>query len=214
MIAAIENAITARLQAASDADILGYKYRTLETYPAEWDAYLKDKGPIPAPAGWVTFAGWRRVPDSADQRPRVRLSFGLVVMSENARNETAQRHGGPIAAEPGSYQLAEDAVQLLAGRTLGLDMGGLVVGSLNIVGRLPAIRERPVSMLALELTTDVLVADGSFGEEPLDDFETFHANWDIPPHGGIDAAPATPGIQIPDDAHADATDTVTLEILP
>lgn len=214
MIAAIENAILARLRAASDADVLGYKYRTLETYPAEWDVYLKDKGPIAAPAAWVTFAGWRRLPDSADQRPRVRLSFGLVVMAENARNETAQRHGGPIVSEPGSYQLAEDAAALLGGHSLGLDIGGLAIGSLNIVGRLPAIKERPVSMLALELTSDVSASDGSFGEAALGDFETFHANWDIPPHGGIDADLVEPGIQIPDDDNADATDTVTLEIQP
>lgn len=210
MIGAIENAILARLKAASDGDVLGYKYRTLETYPAEWDEYLKEKGPIAAPAAWATFAGWRRI-ESDDNRPRVRLSFGVVVMAENARNETATRHGGPIEAEPGSYQMAEDAAALLAGRSLGLDIGAIKVGSLNIVSRLKALQERKVSMLALELTTDVLATDGSFGEEPLDDFAAFHANWDIPPHGGIDADLVEPGIQIPDDDNADATDHVTLE---
>jgi hypothetical protein len=43
MIAAIELGILARLKAVSDSDALGYKYGTLETYPEDWDEYLKDK---------------------------------------------------------------------------------------------------------------------------------------------------------------------------
>ena len=60
MIAAIETAILARLKAASDAEVLGYRLKTLETYPDEWDQYLKDKGPINAPAEWVTFSAFIR----------------------------------------------------------------------------------------------------------------------------------------------------------
>jgi phage gp37-like protein len=208
MIAAVENAILARLRAAGAAGVLGYDWRTLETYPDEWDQYLKDKGPINAPAAWVTFAGWRRIAESENDRPRLRLSFGLVVMAENARNETATRHGGPVAAEPGSYQLAEDACGLLAGQSFGLDMSGLAIGDLHIVARLAALKERKVSMLAQELTTDIAAEMISFGGGEIGDFETFHANWDAPPHGQIDAAPGTPGIQIPDDARADATDHI------
>lgn len=212
MIAAIENAILARLRAASDADVLGYHYRTLETYPDDWDVYLKDDGKvINAPAAWVTFAGWRRI-DGEDDWPKIRLMFGLVVMAENRRNETATRHGGPVPAEPGSYQLAWDACSLLTGQSLGLDIDGLKVGSLHVVARLAALKERKVSMLAQELTTDIFV-DGmpDWGADDIGEFRTFHANWDIPPFGGIDADPDAAGIQIPDDAHADATDHIELE---
>ena len=214
MIAAIENAIIARLRAASDADVLGYRFRTLETYPDNWDEYLKEKGEIRAPAAWVTNAGWRRVP-SDDGRARIDLTFGVVVMAENARNETATRHGGPIAAEPGSYQLIEDVAALLGGHDLGLDIGGLRIGSLQFVARLAALKERKVSMLALELATEVAAPESiQFGPGTIDDFTDFHANWDIPPHGGVDADPAEAGVQLPADDQADATDHIVLEQAP
>jgi phage gp37-like protein len=207
MIAAIENAILARLKAAADAGVLGYAWKTLETYPEEWDQYLKDKSILRPPAAWVTFAGWRRI-ESDLFRPRLRLQFGVVVMAENQRNETATRHGGPVSAEPGSYQLAEDVCGLLAGQDLGLDMNALAIGDLHFVSRLAALKERKVSMLALELSTEVAAELVEFPTDDLGDFETFHVNWDVPPFGGIDAAPCPPGVQIPDDVHSDATDHI------
>lgn len=211
MIADIELRMLEVLRQAGDTGVLGYRYRTLETYPEDWDEYLKDKGPIHAPGAWVTFAGWRRRDESRDERPLVELMFGLVVLAENARGETATRHGGPqAAAEPGSYRLIEDAAALLMDNSLGLDIGGLAIGGLRFVRKLPALRERKVSMLALELSTEVYLTCEQFGSA-LDEFATFHVNWDIPPFGGIDADPDAPGIQIPDDAGADATDHIEVQ---
>lgn len=212
MIAAIENAMLARLKAASDADLLGYRFRSLDTYPEDWDEYLKDKDVVSAPAAWAVFAGARRI-EGPNVLPIMQMTFGLVVMAENMRNETATRHGGPVPAEPGSYQLAIDAILLLAGHDLGLAIGALELRSLRIVSRFPALKERKVSMLALELTTDVAIAAIGPGEgaDDLPPFELFHANWDIRPFGNVDADPAAPGIQIPADATADATDDVHLE---
>ena len=141
------------------------------------------------------------------------LSFGLVVMAENRRpDETATRHGGPNpAAEPGSYQLATDAALLLKGQDLGLPMDGIEIGALHFVPRLPAWKERKVSMLALELSTKVSLATLEPGAGALDDFAAFHANWDLPPHGNVDGDPDAAGVQIPADATADATDHVQLE---
>lgn len=211
MIGAIENAMIARLKAASDAGALGYRYLTLETYPEDWDEYLKDVAVLRAPAAWVVFAGLRLLDDSVTSQ----LTFGLVVMAENARNESATRHGGsgpggPIAGEPGSYQLAEDAIMLLGGSDLGIAIGPLNFRSLRIVSRFPALQQRKVSMLAAEFTTDCIMAPELVdGEWPP--FELFHANWDIPPFGNVDADPDAPGAQIPADATADATDDVHLE---
>ena len=214
MIAAIENAMLARFKAASDAGVLGYRFATLDSYPAEWDAYFREKNPR-APGAWVVFAGF------ADGHPvgfggtAVRARFGVVVMAENARNETAQRQGGPNPAEPGSYQLAEDVIGILAGQDLGLPIGSLEVHGLHFVRTQAIAKERKISMLALELSSELLFDPTNNGITPapeaIGDFATFHVDWDVPPFGGIDAAPGTPDVQLPDDAHADAVDHVTLE---
>ena len=214
MIGAIENAIEARLRAASDAGLLGYKYRTLETYPDNWDEYLTGQSALPAPGAWITFAGWRPIA-AQPSFPRIMLQFGLVVMAENARNERATRQGDPFdPAKPGSYQMIEDAIALLAGQDLGLDIGALAIGSLSFVGRIAALKDRRVSMLALELRTEVglaAVPPGALVDADVGDFRIFHANWDLPPFGNVDADPASSGVQLPADATADATDHVILE---
>ena len=219
MIAGIELAMLARLKAASDAGALGYTFRTLETYPANWDIYLRDKV-IRAPGAWVVFAGLRGGEALAIGSLMAEAQFGLVVLAENSRNETAQRHGGPVAAEPGSYQLAEDAIALLHGWCPDVDgASSLKVRALHQVRTMEIASERKISMLAIELTMPVQFQasmDAPFDGGPtLGDFATFHVDWDIPPFAqgsdAIDADPSAPGVQLPDDAHADATDTVQLE---
>lgn len=210
MIAAIENGIIALLKAASDADRLGYRYRSFDTYPEDWDEYLKDKNALPAPAVWAVFAGGRRI-EGPNVQPTLRLTFGVLFMAENMRNETATRHGGVGPGEPGSYQLAEDGAQLLVGHDLGLAIGPFELVSIRLAGRFPALKERKVSMTALELTTDTAIVASDFDQDGLPPFELFHANWDIPPHGNVDGDPDEPGVQIPADATADATDDVQLE---
>lgn len=215
MIGEIENRMLGLLRAAGEGGLLGYRYKALETYPEDWDEYLKDKDVLGAPAAWVVFAGMRAV-EGPVLAPTVEMTFGLVFMAENLRNETATRHGGQtpagaaIAGEPGSYQLAIDGFLLLAGHDLGLDIAPLEFKSLRIVSRFPALAERKVSMLAMEFTTRAQLPAIDPGPDTLPPFEVFHANWDVPPHGNVDADPGTPGVQIPADASADATDEVQL----
>lgn len=218
MIAAIENAMLARLKAAGDAGVLGYKYATLDSYPANWDAYFKEKT-VRAPGAWVVFAGFSHGEGIGFGGLRVTARFGLVVMAENLRNETATRHGGPAGAEPGSYQLIEDAIALLHGQDLGLSIDSLKVEACHFVRTQEIIKERKVSMLALELATQMSIQATEVGGVastwpstiPIGDFSHFHADWDLPPFGGVDASTA-PGIQLPDPDHADAADDVQLEI--
>ena len=209
MIAAIEIAILARLRAASDADALGYRFRTLESYPADWDEYLKDKGEWRAPAAWVTFAGWSAGTTGDSGTARLEASFGLVLAAENLRNETATRHGGQGAAEPGSYQLLEDAVGLLAGHDLGLDIEALGVGPARSVRPFAALKERKLSMYAVQLTTAFAVEPLAF-DGALASFDVFDASWDVPAFGGVDADPDAPGVQLPAHDTADAADVVEL----
>jgi phage gp37-like protein len=215
VIAAVETAILARLRAASDTGALGYRWGSLETYPADWDAYQKDKGgQITAPGAWVVFAGFG-APDPSARTLRMPATFGLVVMGENLRNEQARRHGGPDAArEPGSYQLMLDAIGLLSHSTLGLDIDAIEIGAVRAVASFEALRERKVSMWAIELRTTITIAQISETPDGIADFKSFHADWDFAPFGQpvpVDAAPGTPGIQLPDDVHADAVDHIILE---
>ena len=202
MIGEIENAILARLQAASDAGVLGYEWATLETYPEDWSEYLGEAaGTVRAPAAWVVFAGWRPDPNKNGTPETVELTFGLVFMAENFRNEQATRHGDGTV--PGSYQLAVDGAALLDGNDLGLAIEGLRIGALRLVRNPLAQAKRKLSMLALELRTSARLPQAPDLSGQLDDFTDWHANWDLPP---FTLAPP-----LPVDATADATDHVQLE---
>ena len=222
MIAQIELAMLAALKAAGIAGVLGYQWQTLETYPEEWDAYLKDKRDWRAPAAWVVFAGADN--SVITSMGTVRLEgarFGLVVAAENKRNETATRHGGPgatAAAEPGSYQLILDVSAVLSGSTLGLDINALEPGAIRSVRPFEALKERNVSMFATMFVTAFEFTSLPGGDE-LDDFNTLHLDWDVPPHhvgkgGAIDGDPDENGVQLPAPADgpgsADASDHLTL----
>lgn len=215
MIAQIELRLGSTLVAAADAGVLGYKWRTSDTYPEEWDLYFREKGDWKAPAHWAVFAGATDI--RFTDQGNVRLSgaqFGVVVAAENLRNETATRHGGPSAsAEPGSYQLALDALAVLSGSNLGLDIDALVPKSMRLVRPFDALKERGVSMIALQFETAFEITTLP-PEADLDELRALHLDWDVPPFGGIDADLGAPGIQLPAPAtgpgSADASDHLIL----
>lgn len=205
-IAEVENAMLARLKAAGDAGALGYRFRTLETYPADFDLFIEEKvkGDRPWPAAWVIFGGWRTpVDDGALQAPAV---FMVVVAAANLRNETARRHGAGDA-EVGSYQLMLDAAGLLHGQHLGLDIGRMELGPCRSVRPTPVITRHQLSLYALEFTTRLPIATAAFPAVALDDFATFHADWDVPPLGNVSTDLPAPA---EGEGAADAADTVEL----
>ncbi|VWX62590.1 phage protein Gp37 [Sphingorhabdus sp. 109] len=208
MIAQFELAVLAKLAWAGapiggGESLLGYKYQTLESYPDDWGAYFEDeKVAARPPAAWVTFDGFTGGEEQASGAIRYSARFWLVVAAKNLRNETATRHGG--SGEPGSYQLATDAVALLAGQTLGLDIDRIAIPQIREVSRTDALRKRKLSLYAVQLVTAMTVDPLSVDDGDLAPFETFHANWDIPAFGGV-------GPDLPDDAAADATDNLSLE---
>lgn len=208
--AEIENAILARLRAAGEADVLGYRFRTLDTYPTDFDTYLKEKvlGDRPFPAAWVVFGGWRApTDDGALQAPAV---FMVVVAAQNLRNEQARRHGAG-EAEVGSYQLMLDVAGLVHGQRLGLDIGALTLGPCRSVRPTATILERQLSLYALEFTTLMPIEVSRFPAAALDDFSTFNANWDLAPFGNVDGDDEAEGVQLPADETAAATDKLELE---
>lgn len=208
--AEIENAILARLRAAGEANVLGYLFRTLESYPADFDLFLEEKikGDRPWPAAWVIFGGWRPPTDDGGlQAPAV---FMVVVAAKNLRSETARRHGAG-AGEVGSYQLMLDVAGLIHGQHLGLDIGALKLGACRSVRPTPVITRHQLSLYALEFTTLMPIEVSRFPAAALDDFETFNVNWDVPAFGNVDGDDEAAGVQLPADETADATDKQELE---
>jgi phage gp37-like protein len=206
MIARIEGAMLDRLRIAGAAGLLGYGFRTLTTYPEDWDALLKDKGAMLMPAAWAVFGGFDQAEEQDEGGARVRASFGLVVAAENLRNEQATRHGGPRPNEPGSYQLMLDAAGLLIGQDFGLDIKRLQLVEARSVRPIAALEQRKVSMWAVLFRTVMPIIALDPDADPIGDFDVFHANWDIAPFGNVDADPDCPGVQLPADRTADATD--------
>lgn len=213
MIAAIENGMIAALAAAGTAGQLGYKFRTLDTYPENWDEYLKDKVDWKAPAAWAVFGGAARF--SLTGAGRVRISdgdFGLVVAAENLRNETATRHGGPSASEPGSYQLLLDALAILTHDDLGLDIDPLMPLRVMQVRTPPS--QRKISLFAIQFRTAFEIDTLASLAALPGDFDRLHLDWDVPPFGRVDGDLVLPGVQLPAPASgpgsADASDHLTL----
>lgn len=212
MIAAIELAILARLQAMEPA--LGFTWRRRETLPQDWESYLSEKrGEITGPAVWVGFTGWSN-PERENDQLVVDGSFGLVVANRSARSdEQANRHGGPDPAkEPGSYRLALGAAAVLAGQMLELDLvEPLEVGDATPLKRTAMMKELKLSAHALMLSCRFPVQLAGDGDNAA--LEALHVNWDIPQFAmpwPVDRDLVQPGTQLADDFHADATDHIVL----
>lgn len=218
-IAQIELGMLARLKTVADVGRAGFPaWLTLITLPDNWEAYIASDAVVRCPAAWTVFTGWDSTELSGDQLLVRGGTFGLMVAAENMRaDEQARRHGGRDAsAEPGSYQLLAAAVTALAGETLGLDcmMSPLEAGAATPVVPTVAPRDRMMSRFLLFFKCDfVMSLVGEAVDYDPAALLSLHANWDIPPFDTpmpIDRDPVEDGVQLPDDADADATDHLSL----
>ena len=195
MIVQIENAMLERLKLAGDAGVLGYKYKTAEAFPQDWDQHLVSAA-VNYPAAFVRFISFTG-DASWTSGTQVTATFSLVVASIFAGNKTLARqgakdaNGNTIAAKPGSIQLMEDTIALLQGQNLGLEIGGLTLAG----GQAPELSDelvkKGVSLMAMQWTTafsfDLGDPDDTLGSpDSLADFRTFNSNWDVAPHGDDD----------------------------
>lgn len=202
--ALVENAILARIKAASDGGALGYVYpaESLMSWPENFDQLLERKT-IRWPACWAVFGGVHSTEQLGRGTWRLNCGFGVVVGAQNARNEESRRHGDPAnPAVPGSYQLAFDAFALLSGQSLGLDISPLQPESMQAIA-IDNVKAAPdISLYALSFAT--AIPFDAAAPADLADFTTFHADWDLPPFGRVQPP-------LPDDGDAVAADTVTLQ---
>jgi phage gp37-like protein len=124
--AQIEDAIIARIKAASDTGALGYRLAEVASYGGEFDDEAFFTQVRRFPAVWVTVGG------SKPQRKSARVWIyspvvAVMVGARNVRGERFTRHGS--VGEPGTYQLLQDVTDLLAGQKLGLPIEPLSPGA-------------------------------------------------------------------------------------
>ncbi|MBF0249962.1 MAG: DUF1834 family protein [Alphaproteobacteria bacterium] len=197
MIGNIEQAMIDAVKAVNgtDAGKLGYQIltigsyggefaseegisRAVRTFPAVLFVYLGEPKPVEGPNGGL----WRRP------------SWAAFVAQDNRRNESSVRHGAD--GKVGSYQMAEDIAALFFRKDLGQAIQPIVPGAVRSIRNAGS-----VSIYSVELTTEFLWNPALADAAALNDFSTFHADWDMPPHGNVTAPlPA---------AEADASDTLT-----
>jgi phage gp37-like protein len=184
MIAATELALVAVLVDAGEADLLGYRFRTWDTFPDQFEEYLREHPNLRTPACWATYLGIVSGEDQGDDLGmQARTRFAVVVAAQNQRNEEDSRHGDGV--EPGSYQLMVDAIRLLSRNMLTEDLGlvePVLVRSARPVARTRAMQDQRLSMMAIEL--ELVLPIGSFADD-ASDFNSLHVDWDVPPFGNV-----------------------------
>lgn len=200
MIDEIENAIVARIKLASDNDVLGYKLLKVDSYGGELNEEIRHLVRR-LPAVWVMFGGAEKVKNYSNfSRTKWLAKFNVICAAKSLRNEKSGRHGA--VGNVGSYQIAQDCIQLLAGQVLGLDIDEL--DPVRVVALFNNRSDKDLaSIYSVEFKTGLFLEHGEMADD-LEDFETFHSNWDVPTHGNVST-------DLPADDTADATDTITLE---
>ncbi len=195
MINEIEDAILERIKAAHDGGHLPYKLKTIETWGGDIGDDLR-KIVKSFPAIWVIFAGERKGKRSRNTQ-EYHARYNVVVAAQSLRNEKRARKG-----DVGSYQMIKDVKALLDNQKLGLEIAPLTADSATALVNENSSKHM-ASIYGIEFSTSYW-ADLIDDAGALDDFSTFHSNWDIPPHGNVGNE------TIPDDENADATDHITL----
>lgn len=196
MIGTIEQAIIDAITAATSGALpaLGYTLKKVASYGGELEGEPEAKAGR-FPAALVVFIGINSTEELGGDAWRYHARFGVIVGNQDRRNNKAARHGA--GNKVGSYQLATDVLKLLVGSNLGLGIGRFTPG------RIVALENsKTLSIYSVELNT-TFDLEFALDESGLADFATFHADWDVPPHGNVPT-------ELPAST-ADASDTVTLE---
>ncbi|MBF0168794.1 MAG: DUF1834 family protein [Alphaproteobacteria bacterium] len=209
MIGEIESAIMAKLKAASESGYFGpAKLRGIESMsgktPSEDDV---KKALANAPCAWVSFLSASPTDNDFASQFESEAGFTVIMIDRHLGSGQQARQG--TATTRGAYPLGEDAMRLLHGQQLGLDIAPLQCQAIRPIAN-DVIDGGQGSFVAVEFQTRYVVGLPSDAEiAAMANFETFHADWDIKPF--IDPAPAAVPLAT---GAADATDTVILETLP
>lgn len=179
--AALENAVMARLKAASVSGELGYRLMEVASYGGQFDDVDAFANAVRRmPAVWVAIGG-DKVVESAGNSLVCEGVLAVMAAARNVRGEADTRHGN--AAEPGTYRMVEDVRRILSWRKLGVALeSGLVPQAVRTLFN-TRLAGQAVSVFAVEFgfrfTTQAALteADGDMGE-----FLQLASQYDIVPH--------------------------------
>lgn len=154
MIAAIETAIVQRLSSASKHGLLGYTLKTVESYGGQLDdEETLRRLAVQLPACFVVFLGEKGEGEHTNATYKFEARFGVIVVTRNARNEAATRHGAKTAQgqETGSYQIKRDVRLLLTDQKLGLGQGRMVPEGIKSLFN-GTVNGKKMSVISLEFS--------------------------------------------------------------
>lgn len=172
MLAAIEDAIIARIRAAeATTPGLGYKISEITSYGGELDDDLA-KVVRRFPAVWVTFGGAGKSKPMATGRNKwlTPVTFVTLVAARNVRGERNTRHGltvNGVIREVGSYQMMKDVSLLLVNSDLGLAIDYLKPGAIRTLYN-TKLNGEALSVLAREWHTDFVETQPTAPIDPTD----------------------------------------------
>lgn len=205
MIGTIEDAILKRLNDVHASGVLGYKLKKIASYGGEFadglENIVRD-----FPALLVIYGGAVKTAQT-NNNIGMRHRWMVICCAKSLRNEQESRQGAENKV--GSYQMAEDVAMLLGNQDFKLPIGKFSVDGIRALAndkasqQLASIYGVDISTILQTSTVYSLETHEAAGNN-IGDFETFHANWDIPVHGNV----AEP---LPSDEKADATDHIKLE---
>lgn len=196
-IEAIEDAMKARIAAASTSGELGYRLGSVASYEGEFDDLDSLALSVRTfPAVWVVLADMGKPEAKGADKWLAPCTFGVMVGARSVRNAEAARRGGNTAAgvEPGSYRMLQDMWSLFVGQDLGLAIDHFKPGKTLTIFQ-TRVKSQGISVLGLELHTKFVRTGRStrcVGQAP--ELLTLGLNYHL----------------TPDDGKADAADLVTL----
>lgn len=160
----IEDAIIARVQAAQDANTLGYRLAHIGSYGGEFDDDTFWTQFRSFPAVWVTIGG-ETVERLGRRARRATVRGAVMVGTRSARGERYARRG--VQGEPGSYQILDDVRQLVTGFGLVAECEAIEPGRVTTLYNTRVGRDG-LSVLALEISTryDFEVSESADGDKP------------------------------------------------
>ena len=183
--AAIEDAIIARLQTASDSGALGYRLAEIASYGGEFDDETFFTQVRKFPAAWVTIGGAKPRPLSA-RKILYTLTIAVMVGTRQVRGERSTRRGS--VNEPGSYQLLNDVRRLLAGQSFGLDIAPLRPGADRTLFN-TRLGAQARSVLAAEFATDyTFTIDDPDSADSLPDLTRIGLHYNLKPGDDLEDA--------------------------
>lgn len=167
MLAEAEDALVAHIKAS----VLCAKLRAVDTLPdLEGDSLVK-KFATDAPAVYVAPAASFGITDSI-----MDVGFGIACVARNAGGQDKARKGDSKLI--GMYQIAEMIASMMNGYQAG--QIPLYATGISIMND-EKIFKAGLQVAVVTLQGRAMLAS-SIDESTLDDFETMHSQYDIPPH--------------------------------